>query len=139
MCSTRLFSRLMKNFYFISIIILLIVKVYATSITISTGGNGGIFAPSLFMDGFLGFLTAGISKKFGLIELSVVSFTVAGMAGVLAGVIKIPLTAVFLIAEITGGYALFVPLMIVSAISFFTSSYFENSSIYVRELQMMDK
>jgi CIC family chloride channel protein len=57
------------------------------------------------------------------------------MAGVLSGVIKIPLTAVFLIAEITGGYALFVPLMIVSASSYFTSSYFENKSIYTKELE----
>lgn len=124
------------NFLFAAIIILLFVKPYATSITISAGGNGGIFAPSLFMGGFLGFLIAGALSKFGLMELNIVNFTVAGMAGVLTGVIKIPLTAVFLIAEITGGYALFVPLMIVSATSFFISSYFENKSIYTKELEM---
>lgn len=123
------------QFLFVAIIALLFVKLYATSITISAGGNGGIFAPSLFMGGFLGFLIAGVLNKFGLMELNIINFTVAGMAGVLAGVIKIPLTAVFLIAEITGGYALFVPLMIVSATSFFISSYFENQSIYTKELE----
>jgi len=88
------------------------------------------------MGGFLGFLIASALSKFGLIELNLINFTVAGMAGVLAGVIKIPLTAVFLIAEITGGYALFVPLMLVSATSFFISSYFENKSIYTKELEI---
>jgi CIC family chloride channel protein len=120
---------------FTAILVLLFVKIFATGITISSGGNGGIFAPSLFMGGFLGFLIAGLINKFLLIELNIVNFTVAGMAGVLSGVIKIPLTAVFLIAEITGGYALFVPLMIVSASSYFTSSYFENKSIYTKELE----
>ena len=129
-----LFS-LNNNFLFATIIALLFVKLYATSITISAGGNGGIFAPSLFMGGFLGFLIASTLTKFGLIELNIINFTVVGMAGVLAGVIKIPLTAVFLIAEITGGYTLFVPLMIVSATSFFISSYFENKSIYTKELE----
>lgn len=123
-------------FLFGAMIVLLFVKVYATSITIAAGGNGGIFAPSLFMGSFLGFLIASALSKFGIIELNIVNFTVAGMAGVLAGVIKIPLTAVFLIAEITGGYTLFVPLMIVSATSFFISSYFENKSIYTKELEM---
>jgi len=119
-----------------AIIILLLVKIYATSITISAGGNGGIFAPSLFMGGLLGFLIATTINSTGLMSLNVVNFTVVGMAGVLAGVIKIPLTAVFLIAEITGGYVLFVPLMIVSAISYFISSHFENKSIYTKELEM---
>jgi chloride channel protein, CIC family len=124
------------NFIFIAIIVLLIVKIFATSITISAGGNGGIFAPSLFMGGFLGFLIASVINSTGLMELNVVNFTVVGMAGVLSGVIKIPLTAVFLIAEITGGYVLFVPLMIVSASSYFISSYFEQKSIYTKELEM---
>jgi chloride channel protein, CIC family len=123
-------------FLFIAIIMLLLVKIYATGITISAGGNGGIFAPSLFMGGFLGFLIASVLNSTGLMELNVVNFTVVGMAGVLSGVIKIPLTAVFLIAEITGGYVLFVPLMIVSASSYFISSYFEHKSIYTKELEM---
>jgi chloride channel protein, CIC family len=133
--NSRVFS-LDGNFLFIAILILLFVKIYATGITISAGGNGGIFAPSLFMGGFLGLLIASIINSTGLMELNVVNFTVVGMAGVLSGVIKIPLTAVFLIAEITGGYVLFVPLMIVSAISYFISSYFEHKSIYTKELEM---
>lgn len=125
-----------ENFELIAILALLFVKIYATGITISAGGNGGIFAPSLFMGGFLGFLIASVLNTTGLIELNVVNFTVVGMAGVLSGVIKIPLTSVFLIAEITGGYVLFVPLMIVSASSYFISSYFEHKSIYTKELEM---
>ena len=88
------------------------------------------------MGGFLGFLIANVINATGLMELNVINFTVVGMAGVLSGVIKIPLTAVFLIAEITGGYVLFVPLMIVSACSYFISSYFEHKSIYTKELEM---
>ena len=125
-----------NNFVFIAIIALLLFKIYATGITIAAGGNGGIFAPSLFMGGLLGYLIASAINNTGLMELNVINFTVVGMAGVLSGVIKIPLTAVFLIAEITGGYVLFVPLMIVSAISYFISSYFENKSIYTKELEM---
>ena len=125
-----------NSFIFIAILVLLIVKIYATGITISAGGNGGIFAPSLFMGGFLGFLISSALNSTGLIELNVVNFTVVGMAGVLSGVIRIPLTAVFLIAEITGGYVLFVPLMIVSAMSYFIASYFEHGSIYSKELEI---
>jgi CIC family chloride channel protein len=124
------------NLFFVSILVLLLVKIYATGITISAGGNGGIFAPSLFMGGFLGFALSTAINHSGLITLNVINFTVAGMAGVLSGVIKIPLTAVFLIAEITGGYVLFVPLMIVSATSYFISSYFEHKSIYTKELEI---
>lgn len=133
--NTSLFS-LDGNLVFIAIIALLVIKIYATGITISSGGNGGIFAPSLFMGGFLGFLIASAINTTGLMELNVINFTVVGMAGVLSGVIKIPLTAVFLIAEITGGYVLFVPLMIVSASSYFISSYFEQKSIYTKELEI---
>lgn len=133
--NNSLFS-LNGNLIFIAIIVLLFAKIYATGVTISAGGNGGIFAPSLFMGGFLGFLIASAINSTGLMELNVVNFTVVGMAGVLSGVIKIPLTAVFLIAEITGGYVLFVPLMIVSASSYFISSHFEHKSIYTKELEI---
>jgi len=120
----------------LSIMALLLIKIYATSITIGAGGNGGIFAPSLFMGGLLGYFIASSFNATGLLELNVVNFTVVGMAGVLSGVIKIPLTAVFLIAEITGGYVLFIPLMIVSAISYFISSHFENKSVYTKVLEL---
>ncbi len=128
--------RINNNFILIPILVLLFVKIYATGITISAGGNGGIFAPSVFMGGFLGYLISGTINLTGLMELNTVNFTVAGMAGVLSGVIKIPLTAVFLIAEITGGYVLLIPLMVVSAISYFISSYFESKSIYTKEIEM---
>jgi CIC family chloride channel protein len=88
------------------------------------------------MGGFLGYLISSTINLTGLMELNTVNFTVVGMAGILSGVIKIPLTAVFLIAEITGGYVLLIPLMIVSAISYFISSYFESKSIYTKELEM---
>jgi chloride channel protein, CIC family len=130
------FLKIGNNFIFLPLLILLFVKIYATGITISAGGNGGIFAPSLFMGAFLGYLISTTLNSTGLTELNVVNFTVVGMAGVLSGVIKIPLTAVFLIAEITGGYVLFVPLMIVSATSYFISSYFEHKSIYTKELEL---
>jgi chloride channel protein, CIC family len=115
--NSSLFS-LIGDLIFIAILVLLVVKIYATCNTISAGGNGGIFAPSLFMGGFLGYFASSTLNSPGLIEQNAVNFTVAGMAGVSSGIIKIPLTAVFLIAEITGEYVLFVPLMIVSAISF---------------------
>ena len=130
------FIHINNNFILIPILVLLFVKIYATGITISAGGNGGIFAPSVFMGGFLGYFISSTINLTGLMELNTVNFTVVGMAGVLSGVIKIPLTAVFLIAEITGGYVLLVPLMIVSAISYFISSYFESKSIYTKELEM---
>lgn len=123
-------------FTLIAIAVLLYIKILATSVTISAGGNGGIFAPSLFMGGFLGYWLANILNESGLLTLNNVNLTVAGMAGVLSGVIKTPLTAVFLIAEITGGYSLLVPLMIVSACAYYIASYFEHKSIYAKELEM---
>ena len=114
---------------------IMIVKPFATSLTIGSGGSGGIFAPSLFMGGFTGFLFARI---FNLIypawDLSESNFTLVGMCGVMSGVQYAPLTAIFLIAEVTGGYELFVPLMIVSALSYSTASYFERDSIYTKRL-----
>jgi CIC family chloride channel protein len=115
-------------------IVLIFIKVIATSITIGSGGNGGIFAPSLFTGALTGFVFTSFFNLTGLIELTVPNFIVAGMAGALSGVVHAPMTAIFLIAEITGGYALFVPLMIVSAFSYFISRYFEPYSIYTKRL-----
>lgn len=114
--------------------VLVFIKVIATSITIGAGGNGGIFAPSLFTGALTGFVFATFFNLTGLIELTVPNFIVAGMAGALSGVVHAPMTAIFLIAEVTGGYALFVPLMIVSAFSYFISRYFEPYSIYTKRL-----
>lgn len=131
-----LFSQFASNPWFIVLIaaIIIFVKIIATSVTIGAGGNGGIFAPSLFIGAITGFVFAHSLNLLGVIELTEPNFIVAGMAGALSGVIHSPLTAIFLIAEITGGYVLFVPLMIVSAISFLIARYFEPYSIYTRKL-----
>lgn len=114
--------------------IIIIVKVFATSLTIGAGGNGGIFAPSLFTGALTGFGVAFLVNTIGISDLSTSNFIVVGMAGILSGVVHAPLTAIFLIAEVTGGYVLFVPLMIVSALSYFISKYFEPYSVYTTTL-----
>ncbi|MBI2968647.1 MAG: chloride channel protein [Bacteroidetes bacterium] len=120
------------NLVFAAVIVL--VKVFATSVTVGAGGNGGIFAPSLFMGALTGYVFSHSLKLAGITDLNEANFIVAGMAGALSGILHAPLTAIFLIAEITGGYLLFVPLMIVSAGSYFISRYFEPWSIYTKQL-----
>ncbi len=117
-------------------VFIIITKVIATSLTLNSGGNGGIFAPSLFTGAFVGFLIAHLLKTLGVMELNHANFIVVGMAGLLSGVLHSPLTGIFLIAEITGGYSLIVPLMIVSALSFFISRYFHPYSIYTTTLAL---
>jgi chloride channel protein, CIC family len=118
---------------FVAFIIL--IKPVATALTIGAGGSGGVFAPSLFMGGFTGFLFATVTNSlFPTANLSESNFTLVGMCGVMSGVLHAPLTAIFLIAEITSGYELFVPLMLVSALAFSTTSYFEKHSIYTKRL-----
>jgi CIC family chloride channel protein len=114
--------------------LLLLAKAAATSLTLTLGGNGGIFAPSMFAGATLGFLFAAGLNQTGMVDLPTADFIAVAMAGILSGVIKSPLTGIFLIAEITGGYLLFVPLMIVSAISYFVAYYFEPQSIFTKEL-----
>jgi CIC family chloride channel protein len=125
-----------NNPWFIVLIgaIIIVVKIIATSVTIGAGGNGGIFAPSLFIGAITGFVFAHTVNLLGIFHLTEANFIVAAMAGALSGVVHAPLTGIFLIAEITGGYALFVPLMIVSATSFLIARYFEPYSIYARVL-----
>ncbi len=127
-----LFYNLADNFWMMCLFLLLIliVKVAATAITTGSGGVGGIFAPTLFMGGIAGYLTAKTLNLFSFIKVSDRNFALVGMAGMMAGVMHAPLTAVFLIAEITGGYALFIPLMITSVMSFITIMYFEPHSLY---------
>lgn len=112
----------------------LIAKIFASSITIAIGGNGGVFAPSMFLGATLGFAFAHSINLLGWIELREANFIAVAMAGLLSGVFKSPLTAIFFIAELTGGYGLFVPLMLASALSYFVSLYFEPHSIFTREL-----
>lgn len=110
-------------------------KPVASALTIGAGGSGGIFAPSLFIGGVLGFVFASaVNLISGTEMLSVSNFTLVGMSGLMSGILHAPLTAIFLIAEITSGYTLFVPLMLVSAIAYSTSIYFESHSLYAKHL-----
>lgn len=111
-----------------------LLKAYATGITLGSGGNGGNFAPSLFVGSYLGFFVAKSVSLLGIAQLPVGNFTLVGMAGILSGLFHAPLTAIFLIGEITGGYSLMVPLMIVSSISFAVSRQFEKYSMDVKHL-----
>jgi len=116
------------------ILLILFFKVIAMAFTTGSGGVGGIFAPSLFMGGITGFFLARLlNTAFGL-EISETNFALAGMAGVMAGVMHAPLTAIFLIAEITGGYKLFVPLMITATLAYLFNKYFQSRSIYTQDL-----
>jgi CIC family chloride channel protein len=115
--------------------ITMMLKAYATGLTLASGGNGGNFAPSLFVGSYLGFFVAKFIELIGLHKhLPVGNFTIVGMAGILSGLFHAPLTAIFLIGEITGGYNLMVPLMIVSSISFAVSKQFETYSMDVKHL-----
>ena len=116
---------------------ILLFKVVAMSTTNGAGGVGGGFAPSLFVGAMSGTVTALLLNTLFGLELPLIGFTLVGMAGVMSGVMNAPLTSIFLIAELTGGYTLFVPLMLVSAISFVISYYLEPYSIYTRKLGQM--
>ncbi len=122
------------------VIATMLFKVVAMSATNSAGGVGGTFAPSLFVGAFTGALTAlifnAIFRAAGFdVHLSTVSFTLVGMAGVMAGVMNAPLTSIFLIAELSNGYELFIPLMIVASISFAVDYYLNPDSIYTKQLR----
>ena len=120
------------------IIVFTVVTVFAKStatlITLGAGGNGGIFAPSLIMGGLLGFSVAFTVNTLGIAHLNVANFIVAGMAASLSAVMHAPLTGIFLIAEITGGYVLMVPLMITSAIAYLINRGQHTYSIYTKPL-----
>ena len=128
------------NLLVIYIALVLLTKVFATSCTNGAGGCGGTFAPSLFIGGFGGFLFARLWNMYQIgVYVPEKNFTLLGMAGVMAGVMHAPLTGIFLIAEITGGYALFVPLIIVSVVSVMGISIFEPHSIYAMRLARQGK
>ena len=123
------------NVFISYIALVLLLKVFATSATNGGGGCGGTFAPSLFIGCFAGFLFA---RMWNMHEIGVYvpekNFALMGMAGVMSGVMHAPLTGIFLIAELTGGYSLFLPLMIVSVSSYLTINIFEPHSIYSSRL-----
>ncbi len=130
-----IFGSLFSYSWFIPVFFALVffVKVFSMSFTNAGGGVGGTFGPTLFMGGIFGFVIARSSNLLGL-EIPETNFVLVGMAGLMAGVMQAPLTAIFLIAEITGGYTLLMPLIITSAISYATIRIFEPYSIYTKRI-----
>ncbi|MBN1415612.1 MAG: chloride channel protein [Bacteroidales bacterium] len=114
--------------------LVILVKPFAMTATIGGGGVGGIFAPTLFVGGFVGYLTSRLMNLFDFIIIPERNFVLAGMAGLMAGVMHAPLTAIFLIAEITGGYSMIVPLIMTATIAYITNKYFLHYSIYTHRL-----
>ena len=135
---TNVFQKFMDNIWVVIGLLggLVLFKVIAMAFTFGAGGIGGIFAPSLFIGSAMGHCFALILNNFpkSPFNVSESNFTLVGMSGVMAGVLHAPLTAIFLIAEITGGYELFVPLMITATISFMVTKYFTSHSVYTMQL-----
>jgi CIC family chloride channel protein len=118
----------------VMLILVLCFKVFATAATIGCGGVGGNFAPSLFLGAYLGFCFALFFRLLG-VNLPYSNFTLVAMAGILSGVFHAPLTAIFLIAEVSGGYTLIIPLMIVASVSFLIVKKFHPESMDVKNLR----
>jgi len=124
----------LQDWFLLYLGLVILVKVIAMAVTNGAGGVGGIFAPSLFTGGVAGYFFAGILNNIPGVQISERNFALVGMAGLMAGVMHAPLTGIFLIAEITGGYGLLIPLILASTISFLTIMYFEPHSIYTKRL-----
>lgn len=136
MFDNSLFFAFSNEFWAIIIFtaVIIIFKVIAMALTNAAGGVGGIFAPSLFVGGLAGFFVARVlNHSFGM-DLPETNFTLVGMAGLMAGVMNAPLMSIFLIAELTGGFGLFIPLMLTCAISYAVSAYFKPYSVYTKRL-----
>lgn len=135
---SNLFNEYLDNIWIVVMLLagLVIFKIIATAFTLGAGGVGGIFAPVLFMGSAMGHCFALIFNNLGILRtpLSVSNFTLVGMAGLMAGIMHAPLTAIFLIAELTRGYDLFVPLMITAAISFAITNQVQSHSVYTMDL-----
>lgn len=129
------FTKIQDPWIFLGAILgIILLKVIATGVTMGAGGVGGVFAPCLFLGGISGFFLARLLNTIGMVNVSETHFTLVGMAGVMSGVMRSPLTAMFLIAEITGGYLLIIPLMLTGAISYLTAHFVEPHSVYTRRL-----
>ncbi len=120
-------------FILLFLLLMIIFKSIATTLTFAAGGVGGVFAPSLFTGVNVGLFLGIILNQLG-IHVALSNFALVGMAGLISGVIHAPLTAIFLIAELTGGNELFMPLMIASTISYATTRIFEKNSVYTVQL-----
>ena len=140
--NTSYFTINHNDVYMIILFFVLLVtfKVVAMSLTFSSGGVGGVFAPTLFTGAISGYVFALIINTTGLFpnQLPTENFALVGMAGTIAGVLQAPLTAVFLIVEITGGYDLIVPIMLVAALSYIISEKVLKYSIYTMQLAEID-
>lgn len=132
----HLFLNFQDNGYMIAVLLIVVIllKGVASSVTFGAGGVGGLFAPTLYMGVNAGLLFALVVNHFGIYHLSINNFALVGMAGMIAGVLHAPLTGMFLIAELTGGYQLFVPLMITAAFSFLVVNFFTKNSVYAIQL-----
>lgn len=135
------FENFHNNEWFLLLVIglLVFIKAIATALTIGAGGNGGNFAPSMFVGAYLGFFFSKSLNMLNISQLPISNFTIVGMAGVMSGIYHAPLTAIFLIAEITGGYTLMIPLMIVTSLSYAISKYFEPYSMDTKKLALEGK
>jgi chloride channel protein, CIC family len=136
--SALYFGAMSKPLIYLSLTVVILLKPVATAFTVGSGGNSGNFAPSLFVGAFVGFLFSSVITDLGL-ALPVSNFTIVAMAGVLSGIFHAPLTGIFIIAEITGGYELIIPLMIVSALSYAVSKYFMPLNIDMLKLSRKEK
>ncbi len=125
-----------SNHLLIYLFLIVIFKVFASTATNGGGGCGGIFAPSLFLGCICGFIFCRLWNMYDVLGIDIPerNFAMLGMCGLMSGVMHAPLTGIFLIAELTGGYALFMPLMIVATCSYLTIKYFEPHSIYAMRL-----
>lgn len=134
--ANSIFNSLRDNAWMALAILLLLIllKPVATAATIGSGGVGGTFGPSLIVGGLSGYFIAALSNQLGLPPQSTANFALVGMAGVMTGVMHAPFMGVFLIAEITGGYELMVPLLLVAAVTYVCVQPFEKHSIYARKL-----
>lgn len=122
--------------FVVFLVLIVVFKMFASAFTNASGGVGGVFAPSLFLGGVTGYMASRIFAFLPGFNLSEKNMCLVGMAGIMSGVMHAPLTSIFLIAEITGGYSLFVPLMITSVLSFLTIYYFDKHSIYTKKLAL---
>lgn len=120
--------------FLLFLLALLLIKPFATAFTNAAGGIGGVFAPSLFVGGITGYILITFCNTFLGLDLSVINFTLAGMAGVMGSIMKAPLMAIFLIAEISGGYQLLIPLILCTVSSYILFYAFEKYSVYTKPL-----
>lgn len=117
-------------YFYVPLLALLLLKPVATSVTLGAGGDGGVFAPSLFIGAFLGFIVAVVLNHFFDLGLIPLNFMVIGMAAVLSGSIHAPLTAIFLVCAIAGNYVLFFPIVLGAVISLFVARYLYPFNVY---------